>query len=163
MLQPQQEICKYYYLKGKCKFGNKCNKLHINSNNINQQINQNINMINPNQMQDINQNQNQNLNNYNCKYFIQGNCKSKNCNLFHGYGNKLQYLFYKKVIQNQIINIVLISENKFILCDEHIFKIFILENNEINQIGEQTLKEGKIHKLFYSNGKIIIVNIKDTM
>jgi translation elongation factor P/translation initiation factor 5A len=75
----------------------------------------------------------------------------------------LQYLFYKNITKNQIINIILISENKFILCDEYTFKIFIIENNEINQIGEKILQEGKIHKLFYLNGKIIIVNIKDTM
>lgn len=149
---PQPEICPYF-LKGKCKFGNKCKNLH--SNNINPQID-------PNQMQDINIMQNQNLNNYTCNYFIQGNCKKNNCNLFHGYGNKLQYLFYKKVIQNQIINIVLISENKFILCDEHTFKIFLL-GDSFNQIGETTLPEGKINKLFYSKGKIIIVFIKETL
>jgi hypothetical protein len=152
MLPPQ--YCKYYYLKGFCKNGNKCKFIH--SNDFNQQKD-------PNQMEDINPVQIQNLNNYTCNYFIQGNCNRKNCNLFHGYGNKLQFLFYKNVIKNQIINLVLISENKFILCDEHTFKIFIIENNEINQIGETTLQEGKIHKLFYSNGKIIIVNIKDTM
>ena len=153
MLPPQPEICPFF-LKGKCKFGNKCKKLH--SKNI-------IPPIDTNQMQDINPMQNQNLNNYTCNYFIQGNCKKNNCNLFHGYGNKLQYLFYKNITKNQIINIILISENKFILCDEYTFKIFIIENNEINQIGEKTLQEGKIHKLFYLNGKIIIVNIKDTM
>ena len=175
----QQQICQSFYTNGYCKHGKKCYNMHIspnmnpnfnvnmNPNNFNPNINPNMNnmynIMNNNQPQMPNMNEmKKNDANNTCYYFLQGNCTKKNCVYFHGYGNKLQYISYNTVLPNQILNIELISENKFILCDEHTFKIFLL-GDSFNQIGETTLPEGKINKLFYSKGKIIIVFIKETL
>lgn len=145
----KNKICRYY-LKGTCTKGNLCNFQHKN----------------PQTMHNPNYNPTHfkgDKKDFTCKYFLQGNCTKTNCSFFHGYGNKLLSLIsYPNVHEMPIISFSQINENKFISCDESCFKIWGFTPN-FEKLQEEKIKEGKIHKLIYSNGRVFIINLISKM
>ena len=141
----KQKICPYF-LQNKCKWGDHCKNLHqLPGNNLNP--NQNPHFSYQNNPKD-----------YTCKFFLAGNCTKKNCNYFHGYGNKLLNLTtYVNAHEMPIKCFAQINENKFISCDESSFKIWGF-NPGFEKLKEEKIPEGKIDNLLYSNGKIFIIN-----
>lgn len=145
----ENQICPYY-VKGYCRYGDKCRNYHPPNQQIAQQV--------PN----INQN-NLNSNKKNCIYFLKNGCTNKNCHYFHGFGDSLKHIkTIEKACDNEIINLVKMDDTKYITSDEQSFIIRFIQNDE--SLKETLNKNGfKIGKMIYGNNKAIFSLKKEGM
>ena len=133
-------ICQHF-LKGTCKFGNKCRNYHPDD----------VNMNVPNSQQNPVKIPNKSTT---CHFFLNNKCdKKENCEYFHGYCDRLQYVKTIGNHKNEINNLVNMDDTKFISSDFETFYIRFSGNDEY--LGENIASEYKIGKLIYSTNKII--------
>ena len=135
-----KKVCEYF-LRGNCKFGDKCRYLHEIPNNFQTDPMQNPYPQVHSQKSSI------------CTFFLKNACKRANCPFFHGYNNNLQHL--KTFINDkEINNLIKVDEKEFIACDEQAFIVRFTEN--IKEVKESLNKEGyTIGKMIYSGNKMI--------
>lgn len=138
----QKSIICQHYLKGKCKFGDKCRNIHHSDDII---------MPSPDSQQNPIKAPNKSTT---CRFFLDNKCdKKEKCEYFHGYCDRLQYIKTIGNHKNEINNLVNMYETKFISSD---FETFYMTDFGTNQFqGENITQEYKIGKLIYSNNKII--------
>lgn len=138
--QQNRPICQYF-LKNKCKFGNKCRDLHPDD----------INMITSNSQPNTNHAHQKSST---CHFFLTNSCTKKDkCDYFHGYCDRLQYVKTIDNHKNEINNLVNMGDSKYISSDFETFYIRFSGSNEY--LGENINSEYKIGKLIYSNNKVI--------
>ena len=128
-------ICTFY-LNGKCKYGDKCKYSH------------DAPMTN-------------HKSNNTCTFFLSNKCNKPNCNFFHGYADRLQYLKTIDNHTNEINNLVNMDDKKYISSDSQVFYVRFSGNDEIH--GENISQEYKIGKLIYSSNKVIYAIEKEGM
>jgi len=132
----KKNICPFF-LKGICKFGEKCKNAHIlPQNQSTPSVHSNHNI---------------------CKFFLMNSCKNENhCKFFHGFGDSLMHIkTIENVTESQIItNLVKMDNTKYIISDEQSFIVRFAGNDE--EVKETLNKEEfKIGKMIYSNNKVI--------
>lgn len=135
-----------FFLKGKCKFGDKCMNYHprdipaadvpMNSEDTT------IPQINNKKSSST------------CHFFLSNKCnKGKDCPFFHGYCDRLEYLKSIENHQSNIINLVNMDNTKYVSSDEESFHIRFSGKDE--DYGKSISKDYKIGKLIYSSNKVI--------
>ena len=143
----KRNICKYY-LSGCCQFGDKCKNIH--------NMNGDINMNPQNQPKFPTQKTST------CSFFMKNKCnKGNNCNYFHGYCDRLQYVKTISNHLNEINNLVIMDNTKYISSDKQTFYVRFSRNDEFR--GETINQDYKIGKLIYSSNKVICAIQKDEM
>ena len=140
-------VCQFF-LKGNCKFGEKCHFYHPTDVPMSSSSAQTQKTQHP---------QHDNT----CKYFLTNSCtKNNKCEYFHGYCDRLQYVKTIGDHTNVINNLVNMDDVKYISSDNSIFYIRIsgsvLQSEKINE-------EYKIGKLIFSANKVICAIQKDGM
>jgi hypothetical protein len=142
----QKKICPFY-LKGNCKFGDKCKNYHPPNQSVAKQV--------PN----INHSQNSNHNN--CKFFLTNSCnKNDNCHFFHGFGDSLMHIkTIENACDNEIINLVKMDDTKYIVSDEKSFIVRFTQNDY--NFRPVKVKASKIGKLIFGNNKVIFSLVRE--
>ncbi len=143
-----KSICSFY-LKGTCKYGEKCKFLHptdvpiqIIDDTTNAQTSQKTTSV--------------------CHFFLNNKCnKGNNCPFLHGYCNRLEHLKSIDNHQYPISNLVNMDNIKYISSDEKSFHIRFIGNNQ--EHGENIAQDYKIGKLIYSSNKVICAIQSGTM
>ena len=149
----KKTLCKNMLNTGSCKYGDKCYFSH--------DINVDVNM---NQLNPQSQPKNPTKDSSTCRYFFgKGGkgCTNKNCPYFHGYCDRLQHVKTISNHQNEINNLVIIDNTKYISSDIQTFYVRFSENDEFR--GETIHQDYKIGKLIYSSNKVICAIQKDSM
>ncbi len=137
-----------FFLNGNCKYGVNCRYSH--------EIDEVPMTTNSPQK---NKNHHQQL--IPCTFFLKNSCTKINCNYFHGYGDRLQYV---KSISNHtkdINNLVNMDDTKYISSDSQIFYVRYSGEEKIFDINIG--KEYKIGKLIYSSNNVICAVEKEGM
>lgn len=134
----KKQICQYF-LKGNCRFGDKCHNSH------------DISMI------DDTTNAQPAPPTFNqqkaCKFFLENKCTNDKCHFFHGYCDRLQHVKTIKDHLNEINNLVNMDNVKFISSDKQSFYVRYSRNDDSHK---QTIsQEYKIGKLTFSSNKVI--------
>lgn len=136
----EKQICQHY-LKGKCRFGDKCKNIHDTEGKQ------------PKSAKPSNI----------CTYFQQGKCSKDNCSFLHGYHDSLQHLSTEQIHDKPIVSVAQISEQKFITADDNTVKIWLVDENGISAKGEQQMENEKITKVFSSKDKVVIATVMEQM
>ena len=141
-----KKVCEFF-LKGKCRFGDKCHFFHPKDfQNTQMQIQENP-QSHVHQKNSV------------CTFFLKNSCTRPNCPFFHGYGNILQHV---KLFKNEteINNLLNVNRNEYIACDEQSFIVRFADNDK--EVKESLNKDGyKIGKMIYSGNKIIFALRKE--
>ena len=134
----KKAVCQYF-LNGYCKFGDKCKYSH--------NIKDDIDMNPPNQHKFPTQKNNT------CTFFLKNKCTKSGCTYFHGYFDKLQHVKTITNHSNEINNLVIMDNTKFISSDTQTFYVRFSGNDEFH--AETINQDHKIGKLIYSSNKVI--------
>ena len=149
-MNPNKPICAFY-LKGHCRFGDKCKNFHPPNQGS---IPMTHPGLNPNPI--LSQ-----PSSHNCTFFLKNSCTKKDCYFFHGYCDRLEYV---KTIDNhnkEINNLLNMDDIKFISSDEQVF--YIRNSGNDDNYGETIAQGYKIGKLIYSSDKVICAIQKEGM
>jgi len=104
-----KKICEYYK-SGYCRFGDKCRNIHSK--------NDDIDMNQQNQTKFPTQKSNT------CSFFMKNACnKGDKCPYFHGYCDRLQYVKTISYHLNEINNLVIMDNTKYISSDNQTFYV----------------------------------------
>ena len=135
----KKQICPYF-LKGNCRFGDKC----FNSHDISM-IDDTTNNTQP-APPTFNQQKT-------CKFFLENKCTNSKCHFFHGYCDRLQHVKTIKDHLYEINNLVNMDNVKFISSDIQSFYVRYSSNDEFYK---ETISQGyKIGQLTFSSNKVI--------
>ena len=135
-----KKICEYF-IRGNCRYGNKCHNLHEFPKNF------------PNNPMQKPFGQFHNQKSSICTFFLKNSCTRKNCPFFHGYDNNLQHV-KTYINEKEINNLIKVDEKEFIACDEQAFIVRFSDNPE--EVKKSLNKEGyKIGKMIFSGNKMI--------
>lgn len=144
----KKTICPYF-LKGICKFGDKCHFSHDIS------MMDDSSNIKPAPTDFKQQSQSPNT----CRFFLDNKCTNKNCPYFHGYCDRLQNLRVIGDHFNEINNLVNMDDTKYISSDPQVFYVRYSGNSDNHK--ETINQEYKIGKLIFSGNKVICVVQKE--
>ena len=144
----------HYFLNGNCKYGANCKYSHE------------IDVVpmatnSPQKNKNQHQHQHQHQQVIPCTFFLKNSCTKKNCNFFHGYGGRLQYVKTIANHTNVINNLVNMDDTKYISSDCQVFYVRFSGNEDIH--CENIAQEYKIGKLIYSSNKVICAIEKEGM
>ena len=135
-----------FFLKGYCKNGDKCRFAHVK--------NEDVDMYSPNKHQYPTKSNT-------CRFFMNNNCNKKDCPYFHGYCDRLQHVKTISNHSNEINNLVIMDNTKFISSDQQTFYVRFSRNDEFR--GETINQDYQIGKLIYSSNKVICAIQKNGM
>ena len=133
----KKTVCKFF-LNGFCKNGDNCKYSHITGDVV----------MNPQ-----NQPKFPTQKNNSCTFFLKNACTKNNCPFFHGYCDRLQHVKTIKNHSNEINNLVIMDNTKFISSDTQTFYVRFSGNDEFR--AETINQDHKIGKLIYSSNKVI--------
>lgn len=151
-LKKKNQECRYYK-QGRCNKGDKCEYLHLNPP---------MNTSSP-YPQDQPCTSTQNQESHICRHFLKDACTRANCAYFHGYLEKLEFVYKIENHQKDILDLIYMDDTKFLSSDSNLFCVRMI--NDPNQFFnyEANEKEYKIGKIAFSNNKVILAMEKQTM
>ena len=160
----KKAICKYF-LKGLCKYGDKCHYSHNTSTITSKNafslytdvstVNFPTNPANPLTEDFLSLDISDNHKNI-CKAFLNGKCNDPHCTYIHGYGDRLINISKIPTHNLPINNIIKISENNFITTDEKTLKIYSIEQQIKCTYTNIVNDSGRISKVYYDSNIIFI-------
>ena len=149
-------ICPYF-LKGCCRFGDKCKNSHdTQMSDDSQKSSDQPAPTSFNNDQNLNQSKNT------CRFYLQDKCTNKACTYFHGYNDRLKHLKKINEHKNEINNFVKMDDTKFISSDCQDFYVRNISEN-VKDYKETINQEYKIGKIIFSSNNVICAIQKEGM